>query len=466
MCKKLPFARDDQRAIAIFLTVLWMLLTTQCQILSGQDVKVSIQTDESHDINVQVDYSGSVVVYSLGNLDEQDQETVLPLEVRARLSFEQQSVVSAKQAIRYYRQASAKITIDKKTHESTLEKTNQTIGAFLAGNRSLTKPVLFASEIDILKQSELELITTPFDCLSLPGFFSKNGTELNKPWRPADQDLVNVLAINRLYTNEVELTVKAHNEREIKIYVTGRATGEVDGEDISVELRGVALIDNRKNFVKSLRVNLIENRNAGQIAPGFEGTVKLDMKAAAKDTTEVIPPPAIARAKKFRHQKLAWKPANSFLIYFDPRWRLITDEDQAAVLRLLDDGDVLAQCNVVQLPNRPSNNFLGLKEFADEVGNIIDDSPAKVIASYERETPRGIKVLQVEVLGEEREIPIRWVYNHVAHEDGRQLTFVFTVEDEVYDRFSQFGHSLIDSVIFKAATRETTANKPHSQKKR
>lgn len=466
MCKIIPVARDDQRAIAIFLTVFWMLLTTQYQFLSGQEISVSIEPDSIHDVNLQVDCDGAVVVFTQGDHEEQDRETVLPLEVRARLTYEQQSVVSSQQALRFYRKASAKISIDGKSHELGLEKANQTVNTFLAGGQSLTKPVLFSSELDILKQSELELITSPFDFLTLPDFFSKDRTELNQPWQPSDQDVVNVLAINRLYTNDVQLTVKEYSDREIKIYVTGRATGEVDGEDVSVELRGVALIDNRKNFVKSLRVNINETRRAGQIAPGFEGIVKLDMKVKSKDNSELIPPPAISRARKFRQQKLAWKPSNTFMIYFDPRWRLITDEDQAAVFRLLDDGDLLAQCNVVQLPSRPRNNFLELKEFQEEVAKIIDDSPARVIGSYKRETARGLKVLQVEVLGEEEEVSIRWVYNHVAHEDGRQLTFVFTVEDEVYDQFTKFGHSLIDSVIFKDQKQESTAAKSSNEKKR
>jgi hypothetical protein len=440
---------------------------TACTFLAGQDVNVSIQPDDIHNVQVQVEYDGSVIVYSKGEEVEKDKETVLPIQVRGGLNFEQYAVVSERQAIRHYDKAHAKITIDEKSHDSELDNTNRNVNVYLAGEESLTKPILFSSEIDILKQSELELITTPFDFLSLSSFFSKDEAKVNEAWQPRDQDVVNALAIDRIYTNEVELTIKELTANQIKIYITGNATGEVDGEDISVNLRGVALIDNRNNFVKSLRVTMKENRNAGQIAPGFEGVIKLDLRASAQTTAKLVPRPLIARAREFRHQKLAWKPDNSFKIYFDPRWRLITDEDMAAVWRLIDNGDILAQCNVVQLPNRPSKNLLKLEDFRKEVGNIIDGSPAEVVGSLASTTSRGLDVLQVEVLGEEDDIPIRWVYNHVAQEDGRRLTFVFTVEDEVYDRFTPFGRSLIESVIFKTQKQEATAQATSpNQKKR
>lgn len=467
MCKKIPAKRGVQPTFAISLTAFWMATLTLCPILAGQEVNVSVQPDDTHDVKLQIDYDGAVLIYSQGEEEGQQKETRLPLEVRARLAFEQQSAISDQQAIRHYQKAAAKITINEKSHTNALEQTNRTIHAYLAANRSQTKPVLLASEFDILQQSEQELINTPFDLLTLPGFFSKQETKINEPWSPNDQDVINVLAINRIYDNEVKLTVKTHNDRESKIYITGSATGEVDGEDVSVDLRGVALIDNQKHFVKSLRVNINESRNAGQIAPGFNGLVKLDLKVTPKKTAENIPPAVITRAREFRSQKLAWKPKNSFEIYFDPRWRLITNEDQAAVMRLLDDGDLLAQCNIVQLPNLAADSVLELKEFRDEVGKIIDGSPAKVISSDKRITSRDLYVLQVEVLGEEDGVEIRWIYNHVAHKDGRRLTFVFTVEDEVYDYFANFSHSLIDSVIFKnVEKRESTASKSETQKKR
>lgn len=467
MCKKIPATRGQQPTIAFSITAFCTAVLTLCTFLAGQDVNVSVQPDDVHDVKLQVDYDGAVIIFSQGEEEGQEKETTLPLEVRARFAFEQQSMFSAKQAIRHYQKAAAKIKINKRETTSALEQTNQNINAYLAGSRSQTKPVLFASESDILQQSEQELITTPFDFLALPGFFTNPEAELNKAWKPKDQDVINVLAIHRIYTNDVKLTVKSHNEVETKIYITGNATGEVDGEDVSVELRGVALIDNRENFVKSLRVNINENRNAGQISPGFEGLVKLDLKATTRDSAQIIPRSVISQARQFRSQKLAWKPNNSFQIFFDPRWRLITNENQAAIMRLLDDGDLLAQCNIVQLPNLPKNTVPELKEFRDEVEKIIEGSPAQIIAADKRMTSRDLHVLQVEVLGEEAGIPIRWVYNHVSHDDGRRLTFVFTVEDEVYDYFSKFGHSLVDAVVFKKVEqRESTASTSATEKKR
>lgn len=465
MCKKNPSILGNRLAIFSLITAVCLTTTTVSPILADEPINISIQPNEIHDVRAQVEYDGAVVVFSKGSEDEQDKETLLPLEVRAQFNFEQQCVNSSRHAVRHYSEAAAEITIDGKSQRSSLKDPNKNVRIFLAAERSISKPILFASEIDILEQSEVELLTTPFDFITLPKFFQNDDAVINEAWQPDDQDIVNVLAIDRLYTNNVKLTVKKSTARQSKIYITGAATGEVDGEDISVTLSGIAVIDKSKKLLQSLRVNIQETRGAGQIAPGFEGTVKVDIRTKPKSEIETIPAPIIARVGKFRQQKLAWKPDNSFQLFFDPRWRLITNEDQAAVMRLIDQGDLLAQCNIVQLPNRTPGNLLKLDDFREEVAKMIDGSEAQVVSAKQSKTDKGLNILQVEIYGEEEDVEIRWLYYHVAHEDGRRLTFVFTVEEEVYDRFTHFGQSLVESVQFKKQERSASAKSPQTKRK-
>ena len=461
--KNRQFSGLRTSVICTFSAMFLMLLASN--VLAGDPILAQIKPDDIHDVRVQVDYIGSVVVYSKGGQTEQDKETVLPLEVRANLAYEQQCIETFKRAIRHYEKGTAQIRIDKQNQTSVLGESKRDLNVFLAGRNKITKSLLFACPNKLLEQSEVELVRTPFDFLTLSGFLAHDDAKVGTSWQPADQDLVNVLAIDLIYTNDVELTVKEMNDDQTKIYVTGRATGEVDGEDIEVTISAVGLIDNQKDFVKSFRASMREVRDAGQIAPGFEGTVKFDLRATKKTDAESIPVALRDNPVRFRPQKLAWQPENSFEVYFDPRWRLITSEDQAAVFRLLDNGDLLAQCNVVQLPNRPENNLLELAEFRSEVGKMMDGADAEILNSKESQSSRGLSVLKVEVLGEEKNVPIRWTYYHVGHNDGRRLTFIFSVEDEVYDRFNLFGNSLVDAVLFKPVKEITASAKSKTNRK-
>lgn len=459
MSKKNSTIKGVQISITKILTLLWIVGVTTNPMLAGDPVRVVLEKSDIHDVQVQAEFDGTVVVYHRATESEQELETTLPIQVRAALKYEEK-MLSSRHAIRNYRTAASDITIDKGQHQTELTEHNRSVGVFLsAGRTAFPKPILYSSQLDIFEQSELELISTPFDYLALSGFFSRANAEIGQAWQPTDQDLANVLAIDLIYTNDVQLTVKTANAQQTKIYITGKATGSVDGEDVSYELSGVTLIDNQKDKVKALRVTINESRVAGQIAPGFVGTVKIDMRAQVKNEVEHIPGPVLARVSKFRPQKLAWKPSNDFKLFFDPRWRMIVDEDDAAVFRLIENGDLLAQCNIVQLPNRPTGNLMKLKAFEAEVGKIIGHADAEIVTSSESQSSRGLSVLRVDVEGAEQEVPIHWVYFHVAHNDGRRLTFMFSGEQEVYERFEMYSKPLVDSLVFKPKKKESTASR-------
>ena len=49
------------------------------------------------------------------------------------------------------------------------------------------------------------------------------------------------------------------------------------------------------------------------------------------------------------------------------------------------------------------------------------------------------------------EVPIRWIYYHVADQQGRQAVFAFVVEEKFYDRLGEKDQKLVDSFRFKEA---------------
>ena len=136
-------------------------------LLAGDPVRVVLEPDDLHNVQIQAEYNGTVVVRHRATEEEQELETTLPIQVRALLKFEQQ-VLSKRHSIRNYQTATSDITIDEKQRQTGLEKYNRTLGVYLGESRTaFPKPILYSSEIDILEQSELELISTPFDYVCL-----------------------------------------------------------------------------------------------------------------------------------------------------------------------------------------------------------------------------------------------------------------------------------------------------------
>ena len=129
-------------------------------------------------------------------------------------------------------------------------------------------------------------------------------------------------------------------------------------------------------------------------------------------------------------------------------------------MRYIDDGQIIAQCNVVQLPSRPAGNPLKLEVFKKEVAQIIANSEAQVGQSQAYTTESGLDALRVTVKGEESGIPLNWIYYHINNSDGRRVTLVFTFEEEAEDYFKQADRELVTQIQFKKAIATTAAKQP------
>ena len=98
-------------------------------------------------------------------------------------------------------------------------------------------------------------------------------------------------------------------------------------------------------------------------------------------------------------QRLQWQSPGVKLKY-DPRWRVIASESEAAIMRFVSSGDLLAQCNIIQLPARPANNPLTLKGYREEVARIIAaDDFATIVNAKEFKTDNAVRGLSVMVEG-------------------------------------------------------------------
>ena len=64
------------------------------------------------------------------------------------------------------------------------------------------------------------------------------------------------------------------------------------------------------------------------------------------------------------------------------------------------------------------------------------------------------------VHGKSADLPICWIYYHVADEKGRQAALTFTVEQKLMEQFAESDRAVIDSLRFVKSADARTAAKP------
>jgi hypothetical protein len=433
-----------------------------CQLIASTFVSANLAAQEKkfplevgydkaqlYQTEIRIEHAGSVAVVSS---DEDREVQEYPIDVQGHLKYHERFIGSPSkpQAIRLFKIARAKMKIDKANLNSELAASNRRIVSRIKtedGNR-----FQFASVDSVLQQKELELIKNPCDPLSFAGVLNRPEVVVGSNWEPDRDDLARLLSVDRVIYSTVKFEVAQVKDDLAKIHIVGKLKAEVDDTLTDMAIAGVVQLDRQERFVRALRMTINENRRPGQIAPGFDGQTKIDLQTTKAEEVKELSfdeLKEIARTKTIRNS-LRWvADTGNFELTFDPAWKMISSEGEAAILRFVENGDLLTQCSIVRLPSRPADNPLTLNDFKAEVAKMIaKDANSRIEQVDEITNGHGLRTMKVLVSGEEQEIRMNWLYFNVSDVDGRQVTFVFMLEEQVFPRVASAAQRLIDGFAF------------------
>ncbi len=426
------------------------------------DLKVEFAKNSQCRILTEVEHDGQVLV---NPENDQDRTKSLPLKVTGKLKYFQRTT-SGSQAIRYFEQATASIKLEQGKSEPELADDNRVVIARIKTGKG-GRPEM-ASIANILEQQELELIQNPADPLSLEKVFSRNKVEIGKPWDPDLTALSQFLGVDEIVSSDVQLRVKSKSGKQARIFLSGSVIADINDVTTEMSISGIAVIDHEQHQILNLKLGIDEQRPIGQIEPGFDGRTRIDIGFQHGKETDQLSNEALAkivRSKKIQQRLKYEAQQGGFCIIYDPRWKLIAGEQDTALLRFIDGGQLLTQCSVVLLPARPADKPLTLDVFKKEIAKAIDaNSQATLLTSGQNTTSTGLNALQVVVAGEEDGLPVNWFYYHVSNDEGRQLTFVFTLAESVAGRVKGVANQLVDEFRFTERKSSVAASKSPSKR--
>lgn len=412
------------------------------------DLKIDTNKSKSVKVATNLTHVGDVIIVKE---DSDEKLKFLPLNVEGKLNYFQKQT-SASQAVRYFADGNAAIKLEKGKTSPKITEDNRLIIARLKPDSG--KTVEYASIGGVLTQPELELLDNPIDPLTVAGLIEKEGVKEGDTWKPDSAKLAKFVNVRKITESNVELVAKKINDRTARLYVKGTLIGDVDDVATKLDVSGIIIVDQKEKTVSSIRVNLVEKREPGQVAPGFEGKQRIDLRFTYGVDCPQLSANSISKATASRsiRQRIRWDSTiGGFTVLYEPRWRMIDSEIEAAILRFVDEGELLAQCNVVNLPARPANKPLTMDQYRDQVEKIVaSDKNARLVDSRQFKTNNGDHVICIVVGGKEGGVPVQWQYYHLGCKDGRQATLVFTLESKVAGKVESHFARLIKEFQFNA----------------
>lgn len=376
----------------------------------------------------------------------------LPVKVDADLHYIERTLAlgsgfADSRVVRSYRQAEAKIQLKDSKLTNTVREERRLIGV-----ESNEKSATTFSPLGPLTRDEIDLVEVPGSSLSLAALLPEKAVEIGDTWTHPDWVIARLLNLDAV--NQQDITSKLTDVKDQVAIVAfeGKVAGAVGGVSSDFELKGKLNFDFGKKAVTWLALAFKENRAIGHAQPGFEVITQVRMIsapcAAAEEVSDKslgsLPTEATGGATlvEFAAEKA------DFELLHDRRWRVMVDRHDVTLLRLVDRGDLVAQCNISQRPSLPKGEYLRLEVFQADVQKALGKSFGQIVDASQESSDTGLRVLRVTASGATGELPIQWTYYHLTDEAGHRASLVFTIEGNLVERFAQIDRELISGFRF------------------
>lgn len=355
----------------------------------------------------------------------------------------------SRRTVRLYREAAAKINVDGHLSEPTVREDRRLL-VCQSGSAELT---LF-SPSGPLTREELELVDVQAPSTLVSELLPSKPVAVKDEWHIPDRVLAALLRIDTIETNQVKATLREVKKEVAHIDLEGRTTGAIGGISTQIGMRATLRFDRVGKQVDWFALAIREQRAVGHASPGLDVTARLRMvigklPAAAELEESALDGLALDLRPGIDHLATI-STQGHFRTEHDRRWFLAADHPQATILRMIDRGELVAQCNINGLPDLGQKEKLEMKEFRGQVEKALGKNFGEIVNVDETTTEAGLKVLRVVAVGMVAELPIQWIYCHLTDPDGRRASVVFTLETKLADRFAGADHEMLSRLAFLA----------------
>ncbi len=412
-------------------------LTLQTECHKGDITRVAI--------NLEVD--GQLTLTADGKPE------TLPMRVAAKFAYDEMRLDDCtsrvnRRSARFYTAVQAEFRIAKQSIIPQLREDRRLLLAEESGTG-----IVISSASGPLTREELDLVDIPGNTLMADCLLPEGEVKVGSSWKPSDKPLAKLLGIDVISRNDLQCVLKEVTDSAAKFNLTGSIAGAATGVATEMDLEGEATFDTDEDRLVSIQLRIKERRSAGHVSPAVDVTARLTIELASVDESEHLPDELIKHLPETAKTAapLSLRPqSGSYEVLYDRRWHITRDEPSVTVLRLIDRGELIAQCNISPLTNAPADKPTTTEDFQADIQKALDKHFGSFDSVSSSTTSSGLKVLKAVVSGKVSDLPIEWRYYLIADDQGRRIAATFTMETGLVERFAELDAQIIESLSFTA----------------
>ncbi len=445
-----------------FTIVIWTISFGSMQTALAEQFELSESYTNTQTFQVQAQVKTTGKVLTTG---PDGKQTDLELKATAAFEFKEHRLppggrdADAFRAVREFSAARSQTSVGGRVTEFSLPEDRMLI---VSGGKR--EGVVHYSPSGPLMRDALDLLDLPGDPLTILALLPPGKVEIEETWKPADWAVQMLTGIEAVESSELTCTVAEANSISAKVTYAGNIKGQRLGTVTEVAINGAFIYDTRTNHISQAQVIYKIKAEVGTVNPGLEAAV----------TSQIIRTPTTERGKL----------SDSFLegIPFDPDPELMTlnfnavpwglklqhgrdwhlfqavyeGQGQVAILRLVDAGSLISQCNVSPIAKAAAGQHTPLDQFESDIQMSLGKRFKSFVGREQIPVDDGRMIFRVMVDGEvmlegkagTATLPMNWIYYLIADPQGNQASFVFSIEPNLLEQLGTKDRDIVSSTQF------------------
>lgn len=377
----------------------------------------------------------------------------MPLQFQANTNFTERVLPAggrddrAWRSLRYYDEAKSDIKV--KNQVTNLRLSSLVREVVCEGDR---KGLIYYSRDMPMRRHDLDLMTIPADPLALQAILPAEEIEAGDSWTIPDwaaQMLVGMEAATKL---QMKGTLAEVNGKLATLKISGEVSGAITGAAATIQVEGTVQFDLQARYMTSARWIQKEKRSVSTVSPGMDVTVTVEWVRGPETAATIsnarlaeipLDPPPISKLLLFDSQY--WKAS----LIHDRHWYVFQEIPEVAVLRLVENGALISQCNIARIGKAEPGQHVSPEKFESDIRASLGDQFESIVDRQETDSASGNYILRISAAGKANELAMIWIYYLCAAEDGRQISFVFAVEGSHVEDLQGRDLSMVESLEFK-----------------
>ena len=274
-------------------------------------------------------------------------------------------------------------------------------------------------------------------------------------WKLSDQAVMALMGWEAVLKSEIHGELEKVSEGTAYIKISGKASGAADGVSSEVDLTGALQVDLRRRRIQQFSANVKEDRAISHAQPGFSMSAAVQLSVSPLTVSQHLSEAALGAislaSKREQTPLLHQSTVGRYQLLHGHRWRIVRG-GRPTVLRFVDQGDLVAQCNIVDLPDGQANRQVSLKEFQADVERAMGDREVQFLDASRAAGRKRSTILRITVEAVENEIPVRWIHYYVSNAEGRRAAITVVLEKSLVEQFGNEDLRLLESFEFSVPT--------------